>query len=112
MMKCKSEECEKLKQEVTSLKADQEKAKKQESKLQSGKYNKMTNAKKVLETNKDAKNESGECSQSNANHKEDRLLAKAVDSIKSTKEDKGKSPVEQQVSKRNTIFNGSCSTLR
>ncbi|XP_059066345.1 uncharacterized protein LOC131857662 [Cryptomeria japonica] len=53
MMECKSEECEKLRQEVTSLKVDLEKEKKQERKIESGKLDLMKNSKEVSETKKE-----------------------------------------------------------
>ncbi|XP_057866032.2 uncharacterized protein LOC131073587 [Cryptomeria japonica] len=62
MVKCKLEECEKLKQEVTSLKADVEKARKQESELDSNNYNKMIDVKKPLKNKKDARIEFDKCS--------------------------------------------------
>lgn len=70
-------------------------------------FDNMITANMSLENKNGARLESWKFSQSNMNHKEGPLQEKAIESSKST-DDKGKLLVQQQVSKTNTFFNGSC----
>lgn len=93
MVKCKTEECEKLKQEVTLLKVDLERTKNQQSNIEPGMPNTITNTKEAREAKKEAKSDGEESS----------LVKETI-----TEEEKGKSLIKQQVRIKNTSFYGSC----